>query len=194
MSRLAKEPGLELATAYGLFRLTGDDAALGRLREALKGGSEPAEVVRLLGKCGGPRAEAVLVAALDEAPPAAHPPVLALLRERYLETSRDRIKAYVLKESQSPACPEEFIDFLGDLGGDDAAVALLAIAEKADGPRWAKAARALARTGDPRAVRYFSKARITDGDPGRRRLAEELYATASARRAEIDRAAKKKSG
>jgi len=81
----------------------------------------------------------------------------------------------------------------GVLGGDDAAACLLGVLEHADGTRWAKAARALARTGDARGVRYFSRTRIVDTDPGRRRLAEELYETASARRAEIDREAKKRS-
>ncbi len=194
MSRLSKEQGLDLVAAYGLFRLTGDEAALQRLRDALRGGSEPAEVVRLLRKCEGPRVEAVLVAALDEAPPAAHPFVLALLRERYLGSSRERVKAYVLKQAQSRTCPEELIDLLGDLGGDDAATCLLGILETGDGTRWAKAARALAATGDARGVRYFSKTRIVDSDPGRRRLADELYETATARRAELDRGAKKRSG
>jgi hypothetical protein len=150
--------------------------------------------VRLLRKCEGPRVEAVLLAALDEAPPTSHPPVLALLRDRYFESSRERVKAYVLKQAQSPACDEGLIDLLGELGGEDAAGCLLGIVESADGTRWAKAARALAATGDARGVRYFSKARIVDKDPGRRRLADELYATASARRAELERAAKKKSG
>ncbi len=191
MSRLSKEPGLELVAAYGLFRLAGDEAALGRLREALRGGSDPAEVVRLLRKCDDdPRVETVLVQALDEAPPAAHPFVVALLRERYLESSRERVKGYVLKQAQSRNCPEELLDLLGELGGEDAATCLLGILEEAAGMRWAKAARALARTGDARGVRYFSKTRITDADPGRRRLAEELYETASARRAELDRAGK----
>lgn len=194
MSRLSKEPELSLMTAYGLFRLTGDEGALGKLRTALCSGSEPAEVVRLLRKCDDPRVEGVLVGGLDEAPPAAHPLILALLRERYLESSRDRVRAYVLKEAQSRNCSEETIDLLGELGGDDAARCLLGIVESADGTRWAKAARALAKTGDPRAVRYFSKARIVDTDPGRRRLSDELYETASARRAELDRAAKKRSG
>jgi hypothetical protein len=192
MSRLAKEPGLEMVAAYGLYRLAGDEASLGRLRESLRAGADPAEVLRLLRKCeDDPRVEKVLVQALDEAPPAAHPIVVELLRERYPESSRERVKEYVLKQAQSRTCPEELLDLLGELGGEDAAACLLGILEGADGTRWAKAARALARTGDARGVRYFSKTRITDADPGRRRLAEELYETASARRAELDRAAKK---
>jgi hypothetical protein len=190
MSRLSKEPGLELVAAYGLVRLAGDEAALGRLRESLRAGADPAEVLRLLRKCDDPRVEQVLVHALDEAPPAAHPIVIALLRERYLESSRERVKEYVLKQAQARTCPEELLELLGELGGEDAATCLLGILEGADGTRWAKAARALAKTGDARAVRYFSKTRITDADPGRRRLADELYGTASARRAELDRATK----
>ncbi len=194
MSRLSKEQGLDLVSAYGLYRLTGDEAALGKLRELLRGGSEPKEVVRFLAKCDGPRVEAVLVAALDDAPPPVHPYVLALLRERYRETSAAQVKAYVLKQARSGVCPEDLIDLLGELGGDDAATCLLSVVENADGTRWARAARALAQTGDSRGVRYFSKARITNTDPGRRRLADELYETATARRAELERAVKKSSG
>lgn len=194
MSRISKEQGLDLVAAYGLFRLAGDEASLGKLRGALRGGSEPEEVVRLLRKCDGPRVEALLVAGLAEAPPAAHPLILALLRERYAESSREQVRAYVLKEARSRICPEDLIDLLGELGGEDAAGCLLSILETADGTRWAKAARALAKTGDARGVRYFSKTRIVDADPGRRRLAGELYEAATARRAELDRAAKKRRG
>jgi HEAT repeat protein len=194
MSKLSKEQGFELVSAYGLFRLTGDDAAMGRLRDALKSGSQPDEVVRLLRKCDDPRVEKLLSDALDEAPPVAQPAVLALLRERYPDSSRERVKAYVLKQAQSGTCPEELLDLLGELGGEDAATCLLGIVETATELRWAKAARALAQTGDPRGVRYFSRTRIVDKDPGRRRLAEELYETASARRAELDRTTKSDRG
>jgi len=192
MSRLSKEQGLDLIAAYGLFRLAGDEASLEKLRDSLYGGVDTAEVVRLFRKCeAGPRMEKVLVQALEEAPPAAHGPVLDLLRERYFETSRAQVKAYILKRAESPTCPEEMISTLGEIGGEDAATCLLKILEnETDGTRWAKAARALAQTGDARGVRYFSKTRIVDTDPGRRRLAEELYETASARRAELDRGAK----
>jgi len=192
MSRLSKEHGLDLIAAYGLFRLAGDDGALGTLRDALRSGAEPgAEVVRLLRKCDpSPRIQETLEQALDTAPAEVHPFILALLRERYAESSRESVKRYALKMAQSRTCPDELLELLGELGGEDAATCLLGILETSDGMRWAKAARALARTGDARGVRYFSKTRITDSDPGRRRLAEELYETASARRAELDRASK----
>ncbi|HEX5137945.1 MAG TPA: HEAT repeat domain-containing protein [Planctomycetota bacterium] len=191
MSRLSKEQGLDLIATFGLFRLAGDEAALGRLGEALCAGTEPGEVVRLLRKCDpSPRIQGVLERALDAAPPEVHPLVVALLRERYAESSRECVKRYVLKQAQARTCPEELLGLLGELGGEDAATCLLGVLESSDGTRWAKAARALARTGDARGVRYFSKTRITDPDPGRRRLAEELYETASARRAELDRASK----
>jgi HEAT repeat protein len=190
MSRLAKEPEIGLAAAYGLFRLTGDEGALGKLREALKG-ADTAEALRLLRKCDDPRVEGVLVAGLDEAAPAVRPMILALLRERFPEQSRERVRSYVLKEGKSKSCSEQTIELLGELGDEESAECLLAILEGAEGTRWAHAARALAKTGDPRAVRYFSKARIVETDPGRRRLAEELYEAASARRAELDRAKRK---
>jgi hypothetical protein len=190
VNRLAKEPALELVTAYGLFRLTGDEAALRKLREALRGPEDPAEVVRLLRKCEGPRVEEALLAGLEDAPPAAHPHIMALLRERYWSTALPRVKTYLLKQARAADCPDEVIDLLGDLGGPEASDRLLAIVESAQGVRWARAARALARTGDARGVRYFSRLRIVDTDPGRRNLAAELYESASARRAQLDRADK----
>jgi HEAT repeat protein len=190
-SRLAKEPGLELVTAYARFRLTGADDALAKLRELLFSGQEPAEILRFLRKCDDPRLEGLLLDALDKAPPTVRPDVVVLLRERHWPAARERVKAYALVAAQARECSDEIIDLLGELGDADAAAGLLTIVESATGARWARAARALAQTGDARGVRYFSRIRIVDADPGRRRLAEELYDVATARRAELDRAARR---
>jgi hypothetical protein len=190
-SRLGKEPGLELVAAYARFRLTGDDEALAKLRQLLLTGQEHADVLRLLRKCDDPRLEALLLDALDKAPLAVRPDVVALLRERYWPGALERVKAYALEAARARECSDDIIDLLGELGGADAAGGLLAIVESATGPRWARAARALAETGDARGVRYFSRTRIVDTDPGRRRLAEELYELAAARRAELDRSGRR---
>jgi HEAT repeat protein len=188
LNRLVKEKGFELVTAYGLFRLTGDDKAAERLEQALQGEEQPAEVVRLLAKCDDPRVEQLLLVAVAEAPRRVRPPVVALLKARYWATSRARVKEVLLKEAESPNVSDFALAELGELGGEDVAERLLALVEVLKGKRWAKAARALARTGDPRAVRYFSKSRILEKDPGRRRLAAELLEEAAARRAQLERA------
>lgn len=189
LNRLAGEKGLGLVTAYGLFRLTGDDKAAAQLERALHGEEEPAEVVRLLAKCDDPRVERLLLVAVAEAPRAVRPHVVSLLKARYWETARATVKEVLLKEAESPHAVSDFaLAELGELGGEDVAERLLALVEVLKGKRWAKAARALARTGDPRAVRYFSKTRILEKDPGRRRLAADLLEEAAARRAQLGRA------
>jgi HEAT repeat protein len=188
LNRLVKVDGLDLVTAYGLFRLTGDDKAAARLQQALEGEEQPAEVVRLLAKCDDPRVEGLLLVAVAEAPRVVRPHVVALLKARYWATARAKVKEVLLEEAESPNVSDFALAELGELGGEDVAERLLALVEVSKGKRWAKAARALARTGDPRAVRYFSKTRILEKDPGRRRLAADLLEEAAARRALLERA------
>ena len=188
LTRLSRENGFGLVTAYGLFRLTGDDKAAARLQRTLEGEEEPAAVVRLLAKCDDPRVEGLLLVAVAEAPRVVRPHVIALLKARYWKTARAKVKEVLLKEAESPSVSDFALAELGEMGGEDVAERLLALIEILQGKRWAKAARALARTGDPRAVRYFSKTRILEKDPGRRRLAANLLEEAAARRAQIERA------
>ena len=54
---------------------------------------------------------------------------------------------------------------------------------------WAVASRALARTGDAAAVRHFSRSRILEKNPGKRKLAAQLYEEAAKRHAELKRQA-----
>jgi len=184
LNRLAKEDGFGLVTAYGLFRLSGSEEAMHALVGYAEKGDE--RVAPLLAKCEDPRVEEALFRALERSPQSVRQPLIELLRKRFPESSRERLKAILLKEAESPAVSEYTIELLGELGGQDAADRLLNLVESLQGERWAKAARALARTGDERAVRYFSRVRIVDKDPGRRRLASELYDQAAARRAELE--------
>ncbi|MHC4817462.1 MAG: HEAT repeat domain-containing protein, partial [Planctomycetota bacterium] len=64
ITRLATEKGFDLVTAYGLFRLTGDERAAVRIERSLQGEEDPAEVVRLLAKCDDPRVEGLLLVAV----------------------------------------------------------------------------------------------------------------------------------
>jgi len=187
ITRLATEKGFDLVTAYGLFRLTGDERAAVRIERALQGEEDPAEVVRLLAKCDDPRVEGLLLVAVADAPRVVRPHVVALLKARYWATAQATVKAVLLKEAESPNVSDFALAELGELGGEDVAERLLALVGVLKGKRWAKAARALARTGDPRAVRYFSKTRILEKDPGRRRLAADLLEEAAVRRAQLER-------
>ena len=84
--------------------------------------------------------------------------------------------------------PDYAITVLGEIGGSDVADKLLPLVQQLeDDVKWATAARALANTGDPRAVRYFNKTRILEKNPGRRRLAEDLHVQAAKRQAELAR-------
>lgn len=188
LRRLNKEQGFGLVTTYGLFRLTSAKTHLDALQKALNGDYPAADVVRLLRKCDDPRLEELLIDGLKNAPEAARPVVLGLLRERYRETSRDRVKAILLKWAEAPGVPDYAIKVLGEIGGTDVADRLLPLVEQLDDDvKWATTARALAKTGDPRAVRYFNRMRILEKDPGRRRLAEDLHVVAAKRQAEIAR-------
>ncbi|MHC4547483.1 MAG: hypothetical protein ACYTEZ_01795 [Planctomycetota bacterium] len=188
LSRLAREQGFELVSAYGLFRLTGDEKARAGLTRGLQGAESPDEVVRLLAKCEDARVEQLLLVALTDAPRSVRPHVVALLKKRFWRTARPRVEAVLLKEAESTSVSDFALEELGEMGGADAAERLLKLVEAFQGERWAKAARALARTGDPRAVRYFSKTRILEKDPQKRRLAADLLKVAAARRAQLESA------
>jgi len=98
---------------------------------------------------------------------------------------RDRVKAILLKWAEVPNVPDYAITVLGEIGGTDVADRILPLVEQFDDDvKWAIAARALANTGDPRAVRYFNRLRILEKNPGRRRLAEDLHVHAAKRQAE----------
>jgi len=189
LGALAKEEGFDLVAAYGLFRLTADAAAAERLKAGLAGDDHAEDVLRLLRKCEGPKLEDVLLMGLVKGIPAVRPGVVEMLEARFADETRDRVREVLLKEAESASVSDFALEKLGEMGGPEAAEALLRIAKTARGEQWAVAARALARTGDRRAVRYFNRARILERDPGRRRLAEKLHEEAAARHAAMERAA-----
>jgi HEAT repeat protein len=185
MGRLAREVEFGLVSSYGLFRLTGDKEALGRLREALVAGSDPPEALRLLAKCDSPVVEGVLVEVLPEVTTDLQPAVVALLEGRFWESARPRVLAIFLKEAGSVEVSEFALAMLGKLGGEPAVDRLLDLLGKLGDYRWELAARALAQTGDDRAVRYFSRMKILDRNEQRRELARQLHELAARRRAEL---------
>jgi len=96
----------------------------------------------------------------------------------------------LLQAAESGNVQDYVLEELGAMGGPEAAERLLNLVQGArEGEFWAKAARALATTGDARAVQHFNRARILEKDPGRRRLAEQLYEQAQAEHARREKAA-----
>jgi HEAT repeat protein len=192
LGQVAKEEGFTLVAAYGLFRLTGDEGSRARLEQTLKAGDDAIEAVRLLAKCESSDAlHGLLMTGFLDGVPAVRPAVLALLKARFWEKSEARVREALLRSAEGAAVPEFVIAELGEIGGPEAAERLLALVQgPGDAAFWAKAARALARTGEPRAVQYFNRARILEKDPGKRRLAEQLHAEADAERARREKAAR----
>jgi HEAT repeat protein len=191
VSHLAKEDGFATVSAYALFRLTGDKAALARLVNMAKAGENGAELLRLCSKCESPRTKAVFLNILRVADdPADREKTLRVIKKRFGDDARDEITRIFLEEAASPGAPEFVIRELGEMGTPEAVERLLAIVKggKTDAERWAAACRSLARTGDEKAVRYFSRQRILEKDPGKRRLADQLYAEAAKRQAQLRRA------
>jgi hypothetical protein len=189
LRRVATEVGFGLVASYGLRRL-GVDADPAPFREALGAEASAREALRLLAKCDSPRTEAILLDALGLSV-AVRADVVAMLRARFPESSRDRIKETLLAEARSENVDPATLDVLGEIGGEDVAEALLNLVRTTQGVVWARAARALAQTGDARGVQYFNRARIVERDPGRRSLCEQLHAEASRRQAELAKTASK---
>lgn len=195
MRRASKEEDFALVTAYGLFRLAGDETRLGLFRARLQTGVDaakdggPADALRMVSKCEGPRAEELLVHAFRAGGPLQRARALEVLRARFWATARDRICEIALKEAEDPQVSEETIALLAEMPGAAVTERLLQLVETLADLRWARAARALAQTGDPRAVRYFNRARVLEKDPGRQVLAEELAGIAARRQAENEKAA-----
>jgi len=188
LTRLAKEEGFALASSYGLFRLTGDPVHVEPLKGHIAGGEGGAHALELVARCRHPQVEALLLYAAGVSPDALRDRAVALLRERYPETAPPRLREMFLKEARMSSPPPSALRYLGELGGDEVATALLDLVDRLRGETWEHAARALAQTGDPRAERWFHRARIVEKDSERRRIAEELAPVASKRRAERARA------
>jgi HEAT repeat protein len=184
LKKLEKDPEFGFVAAYGLFRLTGDTKALARMRELHGGQIGSADALRMAAKCESPRILDLMFDALEKGDPAAQPAVVALLRQRFWKQAEPRVRAHFMGRARA-AAPDEFtLTMLGELGGDDAVVRLMELTRTAKGKLWDNAARALAETGDPRAVRHFNRMSILERDEHRREVAKVLHRTAAKRQAE----------
>ncbi|MEM8884684.1 MAG: HEAT repeat domain-containing protein [Planctomycetota bacterium] len=187
INALRKEDGFRVVSDYAMLRLTGDQAALERLVALIgrEGGSP--EILRLARKAN---AKALLVAIFEKSSdPELREQAMATLKERFGKEAHDDLVRMILKEAQTTAPSQFVLRELGEIGGPAAATRLLELVndKRVPGELWAAAARALARTGDERAVRWFSRAKVLEKDPGRRKLAAKLYLEAAKRRAELKR-------
>ena len=146
------------------------------------------ELLRLAEKCPDARIKRVHLAILRKSrDPELREATLRRIRARFWEESRAEVEAIFLKEAESHAVSDFVLHELGEIGGETATTHLLAMLESdrlAD-LQWAAACRALARTGDERAVRWFSRRKVLEKDPGKRRLAAQLHAEAAKRHAEL---------
>ncbi|MCZ6572691.1 MAG: hypothetical protein O7C98_05925 [Planctomycetota bacterium] len=195
LSQLAGQKEFRIVAAYGLYRLTGEETHALKLEEALHESGADTSTVRLVAKLEpSPRVEAILLSGLRSIPDPSRASVLALLQERYWKTAEPKVKAIFLKQAQDKTVTKSVLRFLGELGGKAAADRLLQLMDELGDDRWETCARALANTGDSRAVRKFNRMRILSKRPDRRELAEELYPFARKREAQIARAAAAKAG
>ena len=189
LNQLAREESFRLVTAYGLFRLNGDEDSLGTMRTALTAGGDPArEVLRLLRKWEDPRFVGLLLHGLAEASRELRPELMAMLKERYWKIAAGRVREILMAEVSRPDCSHFAIRELGSMGGEEAAGVLWKRLQDAKGEEWEVVANAFARTGDDRAVRYFNRMRILEKVEDRRRLARTLHNLAQASKASRDRA------
>ena len=184
--RLAKDPEFELVTSYALFRLTGSGPALERMRGAIATAGA-AEVLRLAAKCESPRIEALLLDVVKKGnADTDREPAIVLLRKRFWKTAAPAVRQFLLDELKGSVQPPAYtLQLLGELGGKEVVDALLEALSRAKKPdNWEATARALALTGDPRAVRHFNRMRILERNRNRRKLARELHEVAAKRQAE----------
>jgi len=182
MRRLAKDEQFVLQTSYGLFRLTGDQKALELMRKQLANAGA-AQTLRLAAKCPSPRVQILALDALEKGAEEERPMAVALLQKRFWKTAKPAVREFFLRQAQM-AQPAPFtLKMLGELGGEKVVDRLLQFLQTSRGDTWEQAARALAQTGDPRAVRHFNRMRILDRDSKRRRIARELHIVAAKRRA-----------
>jgi len=190
LNTLAADGEYATVTAYGLFRLTGQKSALEDLVAMAKSGDRPGELLRLCAKCDRAEVRQVLFSILRVCKePSVREPALRLVKERYGDEARAEIEALFLREAESVGASDFVIRELGEMGTEAAVEQLLKLAnnERTQRERWAVVCRALARTGDPKAVRYFSRRRILEKDPGKRNLATQLYEEAAKRQAQLNR-------
>jgi HEAT repeat protein len=182
-----KNEGFETISAYALFRLTKDEAALGAMVRFVEEDGGSLELLRLAGKCPDPRIKRVHLAIMRKSrDPELREATLREIRRRFWKESRAEVEAIFLKEAESVSVSKFVLRELGEIGGEVATTRLLKLLDEGrlHPEHWAAACRALARTGDDRAVRWFSRRKVLEKDPGKRKLAARLYTEAAKRRAE----------
>jgi len=182
LGRLRDEEGFAVVAGYGLYRLTGDADALEPVGEALRAADTAPVAFEYLRRCAGERARALLLDALRRGSPEMRPKVLAELRRRDGDTLEADVARTLLELAGETAIDPFVLEELGRMGGEAVATRLLERLEQArTNDEWKPLARALALTGDPRAVRHFNKLRILERDDERRRLASRYHELAARR-------------
>jgi len=191
LGRLAKDPDFGLETSYGLFRLTGEQRYLVKVRETIAdGGAAGKRMLGLLEACDAPGLDALCMHAFVKSPQALRPEAMRVLRERFWKSSRKAVLAILLDESKEAGGQSELtIRYLGEIGGEQAVARLLNIVKAADQERWERSIRWLAETGDPQAEQYFRRLSILEKDSHRRRLAARFLAMTQERAAQLKKAA-----
>ncbi|MDH3592526.1 MAG: hypothetical protein OER88_11645, partial [Planctomycetota bacterium] len=179
LTQLRKEAGFEYVAAYGLLRVADDKSALTTLRNGLAGGAEPDLIFHLLEKCGQAGVGDLLVQGLREAPEDTRIRILELLKRRYWKTTRERVKAILIKQLDSAAVHDYVLETVTEFSDPEIARKLEGLVKSANPKRWPALARAFARTGDPAAVRYFGRMRVLAKRRDERRLARDLHDEAS---------------
>jgi HEAT repeat protein len=83
LKKLEKDPEFAFVAAYGLFRQTGDEQALARMRELHGGQVGSADALRMAAKCESPRIVELMLDVVEKGDPEAQTAVVALLRKRF---------------------------------------------------------------------------------------------------------------
>jgi len=190
LNQLASDGEYATVSAYGIYRLTGDEKALKKLVGMAKAGGNADELLRLCAKCDRPETKQVFFCILRvSTDPEIREPALRAVKERYGDAARDEVHEIFLREAEAASVSLFVIRELGEMATEQAVDRLLKLVTNENLPpdSWAVACRALARTGDARAVRFFSRRRILEKDPGKRKLAAQLYAEAAKRQARRNR-------
>ncbi len=180
LGRLRKEKGFEVVAGYGLYRLVGDESALKGVEEALLAPNTSRIAFDYLRKCQGDSVRDSFLQALREGPAEMRPKMLAELRRRGWDKVRSEVVTILLGLAKQPDADDFILKELGAIGGKKVATTLLDLAGKTKSEEeWSRLARALARTGDPRAIRYFNKMRILERNAKRRKLAVKYHELAA---------------
>ncbi len=188
MTSLRKVAEFEFVAAYALFRLAGDEKGLERLSRAVAGEAAPERIFGMLEKCRDDRVATMLTKHLTTLDSERAGMAVDHLKRRYWPATKPAVRAHLLARLDGTSVPDYVIELVPTFPEPAVAEKLLAQLEKCAEKDWPKFARALASTGDDRAVRFFSRIRVLGKKRGRRRLARELHEAASRRQSELKNA------